>query len=135
VVLGEGRAQAVRCVRMHMGTADSSGRQVPTKVDGSQFDVPADMVIKALGFDPEDVPTVFGSRELGVTRWGTLKVDMKTQMTTLPGVFAAGDIVRGASLVVWAIRDGRDAAAAIDAYIQAPLVEPMAGSRAARVTL
>jgi glutamate synthase (NADPH/NADH) small chain len=76
-------------------------------------------VIKALGFDPEDVPLAFDEPELTVTRWGTLKTDPKTFMTSLPGVFAAGDIVRGASLVVWAIRDGRDAAAMIDQYVQA----------------
>jgi len=79
------------------------------------------MVIKAQGFDPEDVPTLFGEPALGVSRWGTVKADLRTMMTSLDGVFAAGDIVRGASLVVWAIRDGRDAADAIDAYLgQAP---------------
>jgi glutamate synthase (NADPH) small chain len=76
-------------------------------------------VIKALGFDPEDAPTLFGAPELNVTRWGTIRADFKTQMTSIPGVFAAGDIVRGASLVVWAIRDGQDAAHSIDAWIQA----------------
>ncbi|HVI53144.1 MAG TPA: NAD(P)-dependent oxidoreductase [Candidatus Sulfotelmatobacter sp.] len=132
-VLGVGKAEAVRCVRMHLGTADSSGRQVPTKVEGSEFEIKADLVIKALGFDPEDVPGMFGDRELGVTRWGTVKVDHKTQMTTLPGVFAAGDIARGASLVVWAIRDGRDAAAAIHDYIQSQDDKlPASSQRAAR---
>jgi glutamate synthase (NADPH/NADH) small chain len=131
-VLGNGQAAAVRCVRMHLGTADASGRQVPTKVEGSEFELKADMVIKALGFDPEDVPALFGNRDLGVTRWGTVKVDHKTQMTTIPGVFAAGDIARGASLVVWAIRDGRDAAAAIHDYVQAGDKIPAAGQRAAR---
>jgi glutamate synthase (NADPH/NADH) small chain len=58
-----------------------------------------------------------GSRDLALTNWGTLKIDWRTLMTNMPGVFAAGDIVRGASLVVWAIRDGRDAAAAIDSYV------------------
>ena len=74
-------------------------------------------MIKALGFDPEDLPALFGAPDLAVTRWGTLKVDLRTMMTNLDGVFAAGDIVRGASLVVWAIRDGRDAADAIHSYI------------------
>ncbi|HLN24909.1 MAG TPA: NAD(P)-dependent oxidoreductase [Patescibacteria group bacterium] len=123
-VLGDGAVNGVRCVKMHLGTADATGRQTPTAVDGSHFTVPADLVIKALGFDPEDVPTLFGARDLGLTRWGTLKIDYKTQMTTLPGVFAAGDIVRGASLVVWAIRDGRDAAAAIDQFIQDKTKQP-----------
>lgn len=132
-VLGQDKAQTVRCVRMHLGTADASGRQVPTKVEGSEFEIKADLVIKALGFDPEDVPALFGDRELGVTRWGTVKVDHRTQMTTLPGVFAAGDIARGASLVVWAIRDGRDAAAAIHDYIQSQDDKvPASAQRAAR---
>ena len=76
-------------------------------------------MIKALGFDPEDVPVMFGQPELGVSKWGTVKIDWKTMMTSAPGVFAAGDIVRGASLVVWGIRDGRDAAEQMDKYIQA----------------
>jgi len=133
-VLGESKAKAVRCVKMHLGTADASGRQTPTVVEGSQFEIPADMVIKALGFDPEDIPHLFGSRELGVTRWGTLAIDPKTQMTTVDGVFAAGDIVRGASLVVWAIRDGRDAAAAIHDYIQSFDKVPAIGERAAHAS-
>ncbi len=86
---------------------------------GADFDLPAQLVIKALGFDPEDLPTLFGQPELKVSRWGTLKTDFRTLMTSLDGVFAAGDIVRGASLVVWALRDGRDVADAIDAYLQA----------------
>ena len=76
------------------------------------------MVIKALGFDPEDLPGMFGEPALSVTRWGTLKVNHRSFMTSLPGVFAAGDIVRGASLVVWAIRDGRDAAAQMHAWAE-----------------
>jgi glutamate synthase (NADPH/NADH) small chain len=77
------------------------------------------MVITALGFDPENLPVMFGTPELAVTRWGTLKVNYRTLMTNLDGVFGAGDIVRGASLVVWAIRDGRDAAESIHAYLMA----------------
>ncbi|HXP97917.1 MAG TPA: NAD(P)-dependent oxidoreductase [Telmatospirillum sp.] len=118
-LLGDGHVTGLRSVKMHLGVADASGRQAPTPVDGSQFTLPADLVITALGFDPEDVPTLFGAADLAVTRRGTLAVDEATAMTTLPGVFAAGDIVRGASLVVWAIKDGRDAAAAIDHFIRA----------------
>jgi len=110
---------AVRAVRMRLGIADSSGRQMPEVVPDSHFNLPADLAIKALGFDPEDVPALFGAPELAVTRWGTIKVDHRSLMTSIDGVFAAGDIVRGASLVVWAIRDGRDAAAAIHRHIQA----------------
>ena len=76
------------------------------------------MVIKALGFDPEDLPNLFDAKELQVTKWGTIKTDFDTMETNLKGVFAAGDIVRGASLVVWAIKDGRDAAAAMKIYLE-----------------
>ena len=109
----------VRAARMRLGPPDSSGRQAPEEVEGADFDLPAQLVIKALGFDPEDLPTLFGEADLKVSRWGTLRVDLKTQMTNIDGVFGAGDIVRGASLVVWAIRDGMDAAAAIHRHIQA----------------
>ena len=71
------------------------------------------MVIKALGFEPEDLPTLFGEPDLPVTRWGTVKAEYQTGKTAMDGVYAVGDIVRGASLVVWAIRDGRDTADAI----------------------
>ena len=115
------KVTGVRALRMRLGTPDASGRAAPEEVEGSQFVVPADIVIEALGFDPEDLPAMFGEPGLGLTRWGTLKTDYKTLMTTMDGVFAAGDIVRGASLVVWAIRDGRDAAAHIHTYVQASL--------------
>jgi glutamate synthase (NADPH/NADH) small chain len=115
---GEGSVRAVVAHRMHLGLPDATGRQQVTPVPGSRFELPADLVIMALGFDPEDLPTAFEEPSLPVTRWGTLRVDHRTMMTALPGVFAAGDIVRGASLVVWAIRDGRDAADQMHAYIQ-----------------
>ena len=76
------------------------------------------MVIKALGFDPEDLPLLFDAQDLQVTKWGTLRTDFDTMETNLRGVFAAGDIVRGASLVVWAIKDGRDAASSIKTYLE-----------------
>ncbi|HQU05472.1 MAG TPA: FAD-dependent oxidoreductase, partial [Acidocella sp.] len=116
--LGDDKVSAVRATRMHLGLPDASGRQSVDVIAGSSFNIEADLVIKALGFDPEDLPNAFGEEELKVTRWGTLKTDPRSFMTSLPGVFAAGDIVRGASLVVWAIRDGRDAAAQIAEYIQ-----------------
>ncbi|MBB4265815.1 NAD(P)-dependent oxidoreductase [Roseospira visakhapatnamensis] len=119
VVDKDGRAAEVRAVRMRLGIADATGRQAPTPIDGSQFRLPAQMVIAALGFEPEDLPTLFGEPDLPVTRWGTLKVDSHSLMTDMDGVFAAGDIVRGASLVVWAVRDGRDAAEGIHDYLQA----------------
>ncbi len=115
--LGDGDVGGVRAVRIHLGVADAGGRQTPEPIAGSHFVVEADLVIKALGFDPEDVRARFGAPDLAVTGWGTIRTDLRTRMTNLDGVFAAGDIVRGASLVVWAIRDGRDAADSIDAYV------------------
>jgi glutamate synthase (NADPH/NADH) small chain len=111
--LGEGMVTGVRAIRMHLGLPDASGRQSVDPIEGSSFTINADLVIKALGFDPEDLPGAFNEPGLRLTGWGTLKTNPRTFETALPGVYAAGDIVRGASLVVWAIRDGRDAAAAI----------------------
>jgi glutamate synthase (NADPH/NADH) small chain len=115
--LGDGHVNGVRAVRMHLGLPDASGRQSVDPMPGSHFNLKADLVIKALGFEPEELPRLFGEKALEVNRAGTMKVNHRTFMTTLPGVFACGDIVRGASLVVWAIRDGRDAAEQIDAYV------------------
>ncbi|UNK80934.1 NAD(P)-dependent oxidoreductase [Sphingopyxis granuli] len=103
---------------MRLGAPDASGRRNPEPDPGRSFDLPADMVIKALGFDPEELPHLFGAPDLSVTRWGTLRVDHQTMMTSLPGVFAAGDIVRGASLVVWGIRDGRDVSEQIAKWLK-----------------
>ena len=118
-LLGNESVRAVRARRIHLGQPDETGRQIPKIIDNSDFDVDAGLVIQALGFDPEDLPAMFGQPELGVSKWGTVQIDWKTMMTSAPGVFAAGDIVRGASLVVWGIRDGRDAAEQMDKYIQA----------------
>jgi glutamate synthase (NADPH/NADH) small chain len=117
--VGDSAVRGVRTVRMRLGVADSTGRQVPQVIEGSRFTVDADLVIKALGFDPEDMPALFKAPELAVTKWGTVGISYKTMMTNLDGVFAAGDIVRGASLVVWAIRDGRDAAESMHRYLKA----------------
>jgi len=105
--------------RMRLGQADASGRRVPEPEPDSETHAPADLVIKALGFDAEDLPAMFKEPSLSVTRWGTLRVDHRTMMTSIDGVFAAGDIVRGASLVVWAIRDGTDVAEHMQAYLKA----------------
>ena len=107
----------VRSVRIHLGMPDASGRQAPQEIANSHVNIEADLVLKALGFDPEDLPALLGAPDLGVTGWGTLKIDWRAMMTSLDGVFAAGDIVRGASLVVWAVRDGRDAAERIHSYL------------------
>lgn len=122
--IGDGKVEGVRAQRMHLGLPDATGRQQVEPIAGAQLTLPADLVIKALGFDPEDLPAAFGEPALTVTRWGTLKVDHRTMMTAVPGVFAAGDIVRGASLVVWGIRDGRDAAEQIHDYLQARAEAP-----------
>jgi glutamate synthase (NADPH) small chain len=118
-VLGDAKkVRGLKAVRMRLGLADSSGRQAPEEAPGSEFELQADLVIKALGFDPEDLPQMWNAPELKVTRFGTLRVDPRTLQTNLPGVFAAGDIVRGASLVVWAIRDARDVAQSIHSYLK-----------------
>ena len=115
---GADQVAGVRATRMRLGQPDASGRRAPEPDPGSEFRLEADLVIKALGFDAEDLPKLFGAADLSVTRWGTLRVDHKTMQTSLDGVFAAGDIVRGASLVVWAIRDGRDVAERMHAYLK-----------------
>jgi glutamate synthase (NADPH/NADH) small chain len=116
---------------MRLGAPDGSGRRAPEPEPDSSFRLEADLVIKALGFDAEDLPSLFGAEELSVTRWGTLRVDHKSMQTNLEGVFAAGDIVRGASLVVWAIRDGIDVAERMHGWLKARA--PIAATAAARV--
>ena len=110
---GEGSVGGVRVARMRLGPPDATGRQSPEEIDGADYTEDADLVIKALGFMPEELPTLWDQPELEVTRWGTIKADFQTGKTAMDGVYAVGDIVRGASLVVWAIRDGRDAADSI----------------------
>ena len=116
--LGDKIVKEVEINKMTLGDPDSSGRKKPVVQLGSEFILPADLVIKSLGFDPENLPKLFSKKELAVSKWGTIKIDLKTMQTNLEGVFAAGDIVRGASLVVWAIRDGRDAAEQIKKYLK-----------------
>ncbi len=111
--IGEDKVSGVRVARMRLGAPDASGRQAPQEIPDADYTEPADLVIKALGFEPEELPKLWGAPELSVTRWGTIKADFVTKETSLPGVYAVGDIVRGASLVVWAIRDGREAADSI----------------------
>ena len=105
--------RTVQIQKMRLGAPDASGRQSPEVIEGADYDEDTDLVIKALGFEPEDLPTLWGQPDLAVTRWGTIRADFGTGKTSLDGVYAVGDIVRGASLVVWAIRDGRDCAAAV----------------------
>ena len=98
---------------MRLGAPDATGRQAPEVIEGADYIEEADLVIMALGFEPEALPTLWDQPELPVTRWGTIKAAFTTGETELENVYAVGDIVRGASLVVWAIRDGRDCAEAI----------------------
>ena len=115
---GNGKIENLIVDRIELGKPDESGRSKPEIKENSQFNLKADMVIKALGFDPENLPKLFGSENLQVSRWGTIKTNFDTMETNLTGVFAAGDIVRGASLVVWAIKDGRDAALNIRKFLE-----------------
>ena len=117
--LGGDAVSGVRALRMRLGAPDAEGRQSPRPIPDSSFTLPCDLAIKALGFEAEDLPAAFAAPRLKLTRHGTLKVAGNSRMTSLDGVFAAGDITRGASLVVWAIKEGRDAADGIDAYLRA----------------
>jgi len=113
-----GTVQGVITQRMRLGSPDATGRRSPEVIEGSDYIEEADLVVTALGFEPEDLPTLWNEPELPVTRWGTVKADFGTGKTAMDGVYAVGDIVRGASLVVWAIRDGRDCADAIMTELQ-----------------
>jgi glutamate synthase (NADPH/NADH) small chain len=108
----------VRAWALRLGAPVGTARRAPEPDAEGGFRLDADLVIKALGFDPEELSAMFATPELGVTRWGTLRIDHQSMMTSLDGVFAAGDIVRGASLVVWAIRDGRDVAEKMQAWLR-----------------
>ncbi|MCB1368140.1 MAG: NAD(P)-dependent oxidoreductase [Rhodobacteraceae bacterium] len=110
---GKDHVTGVIVSKMRLGAPDASGRQSPEEIEGADYTEDADLVIKALGFEPEDLPALWNEPALEVTRWGTVKADFRSYRTPMPGVFAVGDIVRGASLVVWAIADGREAAANI----------------------
>ena len=115
--IGNSKVESIEVNKMELGSPDSSGRKKPVIKDGAEFKLNADLVIRSLGFDPENLPKLFKCESLAISKWGTLKIDLNTMSTNLKGVFAAGDIVRGASLVVWAIKDGRDAAVQIRKFL------------------
>jgi glutamate synthase (NADPH/NADH) small chain len=118
-ILGDenGWVRAVRCVEMDLGDPDESGRRKPYPKEGSEFEIPIDTIIIAIGQSPN--PLVSSSTEgLSTTRWGGIIVDEATGATSLPGVFAGGDAVTGAATVILAMGAGKTAAKAIDAYIQ-----------------
>ena len=116
--IGKNKVESLVVDKINLGEPDETGRRKPEIKANSEFNIQADLVIKSLGFDPENLPKLFNSNDLQVTKWGTLKVDFDTMESNLKGVFAAGDIVRGASLVVWAIRDGRDVAESIRTFLE-----------------
>jgi len=111
-----GAVAAVRCVRMELGAPDASGRRSPKAVPGSEFEVPADVLLIAYGFDPMPFPKESDFAQIATDKWGGFKID-GNQMTSLPGVFSGGDSVRGPSLVVHAVRDARQAALGIHHYL------------------
>ena len=115
--IGNEKVTHIKIAKMQLGSADDSGRRKPEIKQGTEQLINADLVIEALGFEPENLPMLFNEPALTTTQWGTLKINYKNMMTSLEGVFAAGDIIRGASLVVWGIKDGRDAAEHIHQYI------------------
>jgi glutamate synthase (NADPH/NADH) small chain len=121
--IGDRTVKEVQVNKMKLGLADATGRKKPEIEENSEYNIKADIVIKSLGFDPENLPELFSTPELLVSRWGTIKIDLDNMQTNIDGVFAAGDIVRGASLVVWAIKDGRDAAENINKYLKEKTVE------------
>jgi glutamate synthase (NADPH) small chain len=127
-MLGDSDVAGVAANGIRLGAPDVTGRRVPEVDPEQNFSLDADLVIKALGFDAEDLPQMFGEPALGVTRWGTLRVDHHSMMTSLDGVFAAGDIVRGASLVVWGIRDGRDVSEAMKRWLRARAAATLAAA-------
>ena len=116
--IGKNKVEKVLVNKMKLGDPDDGGRRKPIIDEGSEYEIETDIVIKSLGFDPEDLPKLFNENDLQVSKWGTIKIDFDTMETNLKGVFAAGDIVRGASLVVWAIKDGRDVAESIDKLLK-----------------
>ena len=122
---GTEKVEEVLINKMRLGDPDASGRRSPEVIEGKEETIKADIVIKALGFDAENIPKLFEEPGLEITKWGTIKTDLKTLKTNIKGVFAAGDIVRGASLVVWAIRDGRDAAEGISNYLESKKIKPL----------
>ena len=116
--LGTNKIKKIKIAKMELGLPDDSGRRLPEIIPSSEEILDSDLIIEALGFEPEDLPNIFNNKKLVVTQWGTIKINFKNMMTSIPGVFAAGDIVRGASLVVWGIKDGRDVAEHIHNFIK-----------------
>ena len=111
-----GEVCEVTCVRMELGEPDAKGRRKPRPISGSEFNLPIDVVLIAYGFDPVPIFAAGNSDNIEVNKWGGVIVD-ENQMTSVPAVFAGGDLVRGPDLVVRAVRDSRQAAAGIHKYL------------------
>ena len=117
-MLGDERHRVVgmECVRMELGEPDESGRRRPVVMKGSEFVMEVDTVIVAIGNKPNPlIPQTMP--ELETTKWGTIVVDESTMQTSVPGIFAGGDIVSGAATVILAMGQGRIAAASMDKYL------------------
>jgi glutamate synthase (NADPH/NADH) small chain len=112
---GDGDVIEARCVRMELGEADAKGRRKPRTIPGSEFNVPVDVVLIAYGFDPVPIFAAGNSDKININKWDGVVVD-EHQMTSVAGVFAGGDLVRGPDLVVRAVCDSRKAAAGIHKY-------------------
>ena len=104
------------CVRMELGEPDAKGRRKPRLIPGSEFNLPIDVVLIAYGFDPVPIFAAGNSDKIEVNKWSGVIVD-ENQMTSVRGVFAGGDLVRGPDLVVRAVRDSRKAAAGSHKYL------------------
>ncbi len=113
----KGYVKAMECLRMELGEPDSSGRRRPIPIQGSEFITEVDMVVVAIGQSPNPLMAQ-ATPELRVGKWGNLEVDWNTMATTMPGVYAGGDIVRGGATVILAMGDGRLAASEIDKYLR-----------------
>jgi glutamate synthase (NADPH/NADH) small chain len=111
-----GEVCEARCVRMELGEPDTKGRRKPRPIPGSEFNLPIDVVLIAYGFDPVPIFAAGNSDKIEVNKWSGVTVD-ENQMTSVSGVFAGGDLVRGPDLVVRAVRDSRKAAAGIHSYL------------------
>ena len=117
IVSGNGKVKGVTFIRMTLGDPDESGRRQPRPVEGSEFYLEADMVIPAVGQAP-DLSFLPPDSGLERARWGALKVDQDTLRTNIPWIFAGGDFVTGASMVIYAVAAGRRAALSIDRYFR-----------------
>ncbi len=115
IIEKDGKVSAIECIRMSLGEFDAGGRRKPVPIEGSEFIIPADTVISAIGQVPDT--SFINGDGVRIAKNGTIEVDIKSLATSRPGIFAAGDNVRGPASVVEAIADGKRSAQAIDIYL------------------